>query len=134
MFPSQQDIEDFRAQFGVESVLHRLALAHLNCCGTQAAVLITPARTKAETLALAWEMVRSAARWILSRSADLPMTERYMIIVGWSQSVREFQGQIFKTGGDHAAVRAIAESEDWKAFESALLRNWEKDVFDGRVV
>jgi hypothetical protein len=96
--------------------------------------MIAPASTKAETLESAWPLVRSIARWVLSRAADQPEIGRFEIIVGWSQSVRKMQGQIFKTGGDQATVRAIAASENWSQYPHALQKRWEKDVFDARVV
>jgi len=134
MFPSEHDVEEFKAQFGSDSVLHRIPLSHLGCDGLQAAAMITPAPTKAETLEIAWTLVRSVARWVLPQAADHPTVGRFEIIVGWSQSVRKMQGQIFKTGGDQDTVRAIAACENWSQYPSALQQSWEKAAFDARVV
>ena len=83
--------------------------------------------------------MREQARWILAHAHGLPATERYMIIVSWSQSVRRLQGQIFKAGGGVEGVRAISDSADWVEFgkitrQQALLPRWEKDVFDAHAV
>ena len=96
-------------------------------------MVITPKDTKDATLAHAWELVRSIARWILVRASELPPSERYEIIVGWSQTVRRLQGQVFKVGGDHAAVQTIADSAEWTQCGRAPLIRWEKDVFENRV-
>jgi hypothetical protein len=130
MFPSEQDLEAFRAEFGPESILHRLAIPRQSYCGTQAAVVIAPEVTKDATLARAWEIVRAVARWLLGRAAGLPANERYEIIVGWSQSVRKLQGQIFKTGGESSAIQTIADSTQWAQCGRAPLHRWEKDVFE----
>jgi hypothetical protein len=134
MFPSEHDVETFKAEFGAESILHRLAISRQSYCGTQAAVVIKPAPTKEATLQHAWELVRSIARWILARASELPPTERYEIIIGWSQSVRRLQGQIFKVGGDHATVQTIADSAEWTQCGRTPLIRWEKDVFENHVV
>jgi len=133
MFPSDHDIEAFKTEFGRESILERFAISRQSCCGTQAGVVITPKDTKDATLAHAWELVRSIARWILVRASELPPSERYEIIVGWSQTVRRLQGQVFKVGGDHAAVQTIADSAEWTQCGRAPLIRWEKDVFENRV-
>ena len=133
MFPSERDIEDFKAEFGADSILHRLAIPRQSYCGLQAAVVIVPDATKDATLARAWELVRAIAHWILDRDAEFPASERYEVIVGWSQSVRRLQGQIFKVGGDRASVQTIADSESWSQCGRAPLIRWEKDVFENHV-
>jgi hypothetical protein len=133
MFPSEHDVEDFKTEFGADSILHRFAISRQSYCGTQAGVVILPDATKDATLARAWELVRAIARWILVRSSDLPASERYEVIVGWSQSVRRLQGQIFKVGGDRATVQTIADSESWSQCGRAPLIRWEKDVFENHV-
>jgi hypothetical protein len=130
MFPSPQDTEEFKTEFGIESTVHRMEIRRLGCYGTQAAAVIRPSSSKEETLKLAWSLVRAMAFWILNRSSDMPTSERYIVIVGWSQSVRKLQGQIFKTGGNREKLRIVADSQDWKQQEHALLYRWEKDVFD----
>jgi hypothetical protein len=132
MFPSLQDVESFRSEFGGEAVLHRLPITNLSCNGTQAAAVIKPLDTKDSTLTFAWGQVRKMAEWILQHSAVLPSSERYMVIVGWSQSVRKQQGQIFKVGGERSALAAIAASTDWKKDGFSPLITWEKDVFSNR--
>jgi len=132
MFPSEHDVEAFRTEFGAESIIHRLAIPRQSFCGTQAAVVMTPASTKDETLARAWELVRAIAHWILARAPELPANERYEVIVGWSQAVRRKQGQIFKWGGELATIRGMADSSDWRQYEQALRHNWGKDVFEKR--
>jgi hypothetical protein len=133
MFPTQQDIEAFQVEFGSESVLARHHIPQRDFCGTQTAAVITPLPTKEETLKHAWSLARKMARWIFDRAGDLPATERYIVIVGWSQSVRRLQGQIFKVGGDREAIRVISDATDWSTHEHALLPRWEKDVFEGRM-
>jgi hypothetical protein len=133
MFPTQQDIEAFQAEFGPESSLERMQIPQRDFCGTQAAAVILPSQTKDETLKHAWSLIRRMARWIVDRAGDHPATERYVIIVGWSQSVRRLQGQIFKKGGDREVIRAVADQTDWSQHEHALLPRWEKDVFESRV-
>jgi hypothetical protein len=129
MFPSLQDVESFNSEFGAEAIIHRLPISHLNCNGTQAATVIKPLDSKDSTLEFAWEQVRKIADWILQRSVGLPSSERYMVIVGWSQTVRKQQGQIFKVGGELSALTAIAASANWKKDGYSPLLNWEKDVF-----
>jgi hypothetical protein len=133
VFPTQQDIEAFQVEFGAESVLDRHQIPQRKFCGTQAAALIVPSQSKEETLKHAWSLVRSLARWVFDRADGLPTTERYIIIVGWSRSVRGLQGQIFKVGGDRDELRVISEAPDWSIREHALLPRWEKDVFHSRV-
>lgn len=132
MFPSERDVEDFKAEFGADSILHRLAVARQSYFGLQAAVVIMPEATKDATLARAWELVRAIARWILARDTELPANERYEVTVGWSRLVRRSRGQIFKVGGDRAAVQTIADSESWSLCGRAPLIRWEKDVFENR--
>ena len=133
MFPTRQDIEAFQAEFGPESVLERHQFPQRDFCGTQAVAVILPSLTKEETLKHAWSLIRSMAGWIIDRAGDHPATERYIIIVGWSRSVRPLQGQIFKKGGDREMIRAVADHTDWSQHEHALLSRWEKDVFESRV-
>jgi hypothetical protein len=134
MFPSEHDVETFKAAFGSESILQRFTISRQTYCGTQAGVVITPELTKEATLRHAWELVRAIARWILVRASELPTSERYEIIVGWSQSVRRLQGQIFKVGGDRATIQTIADSVEWSQCGRTPLIRWEKDVFENRVV
>jgi hypothetical protein len=133
MFPSERDIEDFKTEFGADSILHRLAIPRQSYSGLQAAVVIMPEANKDATLARAWESVRAIARWILARDAEIPASERYEVIVGWRQSVRRLQGQIFKVGGDRNTVQIIADSESWSQCGHAPLIRWEKDVFENHV-
>lgn len=60
-----------------------------------------------------------------------------MLVVGWSRSVGEMQGQLFKAGGTIETVRQVVASSDREAWERAsgsraLLPNWQKDVFAQR--
>jgi hypothetical protein len=137
MFPASQDVKAFQSAFGADALLERLQIPRENYCGTQPCVVIRPTTTKDETLIIAWNLMREQARWILTHSSNLPVSERYMIIVGWSQSVRRLQGQIFKAGGAIGEVQAIAASVDWNEFgqttrQQVLQPRWEKDVFDAR--
>jgi hypothetical protein len=132
MFPSEQDVEAFKTEFGSESVLQRFVVPRQPYCGTRACVVVTPVVTKDATLRCCWELVRAIARWILARSSELPASERYEVIVGWNQSVRRLQGQIFKVGGDRAAIQTIADSAEWSHCGLAPLVRWEKDVFENR--
>jgi hypothetical protein len=134
MFPTKDDISDFAIRFGNEGHLSRSLISHLNVHGTTVAAVIAPERTPEETLAHTWRLLQSLAEWVIQRAANLPPTERYMLIVGWSKSVREMQGQIFKAGGTIENVREVVASPDWEAWERAsgyraLLPNWQKDVF-----
>src|SRR4051812_23581576 len=100
MFPSQRDISDFAARFGDEGHLSRGPIPRLDVHGTSVAAMITPERTPEETLARAWRLLQSLSEWVVHRaSAELPPTERYSLIVGWSKTVRDKQGQVFKAGG-----------------------------------
>ena len=131
MFPSIDDTEAFKSEFGTESVIERLEIPHLERRGTRVVAVITPAKTKEATLVSAWRLVRALADYLLRHSAALPETERYEIIVAWSQSVRRLQGHIFKVAGTLNDIQGIAESADWQtAYPHALRLGWEKDVFD----
>lgn len=129
MFPSEYNIELFKQEFGAESIVIRSAIPRQSFCGTQAAVVIIPRSTKEATLTYAWGLVRAIARWILSHASELPANERIIIIVGWSQSVRKLQGQIFKVGGDFATIQTIANTASWSECQYGPLFKWEKDVF-----
>lgn len=133
MFPSPQDVEALKSEFGVESIIERMEIRHLACCGTQAAAVITPLSSKEATLIHAWELIRGLARWTLDHTVELPATERYCVIVGWSQSVRRLQGQIFRACGDRERLQHIADATDWHQFEHTIRNNWEKDVFENHV-
>lgn len=130
MFPSEHDIEIFKAEFGPESILLRSPIPGQGIHGTQAAAVITPEATKDATLRRAWDSVRAISRWILARGSELPVSERYGLIVGWSQSVRRFQGQIFKVIGDRTTVQTVADSDSWSQCGQAPKLRWEKDVFE----
>jgi hypothetical protein len=129
MFPSEHDIDIFKADFGPESILLRIPIPGQSIYATQAAAVIIPEATKDATLRRAWESVRAIARWILAHGSELPASERYGIIVGWSRSVRERQGQIFKLVGDRMEVKTVADSESWPQCGRTPLIRWEKDVF-----
>lgn len=98
-------------------------------------VCITPKQDPATTLEYAWEVLRELALWACDEFKDHPASETYRIIVGWSKSVREHQGQIFKIWFDLARVREVAECatpEECSArFGSGQtpFDNWQKDVF-----
>ena len=134
MFPSAQELDAFRAEFGQESVIHRMQIPRRDNCGTQVVATIVPLPTKEETLNRAWSLARSLARWILARAHELTADERCIVIVGWSRSVRRLQGQIFKMGGTLDILCRLAECADWKTAQKIpgqqipLIR-WEKDVF-----
>jgi hypothetical protein len=129
MFPREADIENFKVEFGSEGILRRLEIRRRGCHAIQAATVIMPNATKDATLMRAWRLVRSIAHWIIACGTELPVNERYEIIIGWSKSVRKLQGQIFKVSGDRAAVQAIADSESWIQCGCVPLLRWEKDVF-----
>ena len=122
-----------QSEFGFESGLSRVRLQHLDCYGTQVATTITPCKTEVETLQCAWNVVRSLAAWVLRNSDTLPINERFELIVGWSRTVRQAQGQIFKTGGlasDLKRIVSLPEEEAMVSFEKCGLRtHWQKDVF-----
>jgi hypothetical protein len=134
MFPSEPDISDFAARFGDEGHLSRAPIPHLGIHGTTLAAMITPERTPEATLAQAWCLLQSLAEWVVQRAANPPPSDRYMLIVGWSKSVREKQGQVFKAGGTIENIRQIVASPDWDSWQRvsghrALLPPWQKDVF-----
>ena len=133
MFPTPHDVEAFKSEFGADSTIDRMEIRHLACCGTQAAAVIAPSQTKEATLTHAWELIRRLALWMLRHTVELPSTEKYCVIVGWSQSVRRLQGQIFRACGDRARLQCIADSTDWHQFEHTIRNNWEKDVFENHV-
>jgi len=130
MFPSSQDLVAFRLEFGVESIISRMAIPRLGCCGTQTAVVIAPLETRDATLTHSWKLIRNQADWLLRHTRDLPPTERYCVIVGWSRTVRKLQGQIFRACGDQARMQSIADSTGWRQFEHTIRNNWEKGLFD----
>ncbi len=133
MFPTSQDVEKFRSEFGAESIIIRTEIRHLACYGTQAAAVIAPLESRDATLAYSWDLIRKLASWVVRHTSDLPATERYCVIVGWSRSVRELQGQIFKACGDRARLQSIADSTDWHQFEHTIRSNWEKGLFNEHV-
>ena len=137
MFPTDQELDAFRAQFGPESVIHRMQIPRSDTWGTQVAATVLPSPTKEETLRHAWGLARSLARWVLARAHELTTDERCIVIVGWSKSVRPLQGQIFKMGGSLDILARLADCADWQAAQKVpgqqipLIR-WEKDVFAER--
>jgi hypothetical protein len=134
MFPTAQDLEEFRAQFGPESVIDRMQIPRRDAWGTQVAATVVPSPTKEETLRHAWSLARSLARWVLARAHELTTDERCIVIVGWSRSVRPLQGQIFKMGGSLDILATLAKCADWQTAQKTPgqqipLTRWEKDVF-----
>ncbi len=134
MFPTAQELDAFKAQFGPESVIHRMQIPRRGTWGTQAAATVVPSPTKEETLNHAWGLARSLARWVLARAHELTTDERCIVIVGWSKSVRPLQGQIFKMGGSLDILATLAQCADWQTAQKIPgqqipLVRWEKDVF-----
>lgn len=134
MFPTAQELDAFRAEFGPESVIDRMQIPRRDTWGTQVAATVAPLVTKEETLDHAWTLARSLACWILARAQELTPDERCFVIVGWSKSVRPLQGQIFKMGGTLDILASLAECADWKTAQKIPgqqipLFRWEKDVF-----
>jgi hypothetical protein len=134
MFPTVQDVEGFVAEFGRESVIHRMQIPRRETWATQVATTVLSASTKEETLNRAWSWARALSDWILARVHLLTPDERVIVIVGWSTLVRPRQGQIFKIGGTLDLLRKLAACEDWKAArklpqQQIPVSNWEKDVF-----
>src|SRR5258705_120792 len=130
MFPTTQDCEAFRSEFGPEGVIHRMEIPPRGGWGAQGAAVVMAAETKEDTLERAWALARSLAHWTLARVGSLTPTERCIVIVGWSKSVRPLQGQIFKMGGTLDMLARLAACEDWKTVQGTtgqrvLLARWE---------
>jgi hypothetical protein len=133
MFPSDLDKADFAARFGVDAHLQRMAIPRQRASATTLAAFVMPKEGPEATLALAWDLARSLARWLLDRIGELPANEVYAIVVGWSKATREHQGQIFKLIASTEDVRQIVACSKWVDWEQsghrALLPNWQRDVF-----
>ncbi len=122
-----------KSEFGSEAVLNRLWLSHLECYGTAVAATMVAKETPTETISFAWTLVQQLASWLLQEAVSLPENERYLVIVGWSSSVRPGRGQIFKTGGNRDDLQRIIEAPTSESFTSPehnpLVNNWQKDMF-----
>jgi hypothetical protein len=134
MFPTDSDIKEFKAEFGLESVIQRMQVPRRTTWTTQVAATVLSASSKEETLNRAWSLARGLSDWILARSNLLTPDERVGVIVGWSTLVRPLQGQIFKVGGTVDDLRKLAACEDWKTArelpgQQIPIPRWEKDVF-----
>ena len=101
----------------------------------QACVCIVPMEDEATTLGYAWQIVRELAMWLTETFSGLPDGERFQVVVGWCESVRKHQGQIFKIWGFRDSMCEIAATRTYEEFarKSGDLRvpipGWQKDVF-----
>jgi hypothetical protein len=134
MFPTAQEQEEFRKEFGRESSIQRIRIRGRGTWGISIAATVLSESTREETLNCAWYLALELSKWILARSHLLTPEERVIVIVGWSALVRPKQGQIFKIGGTVDDLRKLAACEQWKSArklsgQQIPLLGWEKDVF-----
>jgi len=134
MFPTVEEQEEFRKEFGRESSIQRMQIPRHGTWGISIAATVLSESTREKTLNCAWYLALQLSKWILARSQLLTPEERVIVIVGWSALVRPKQGQIFKIGGNLDELKKLAACEDWKTArklsgQQIPLLRWEKDVF-----
>jgi hypothetical protein len=134
MFPTAQEQEEFRKEFGRESTIERIQIPGRGTWGISVSATVLSESTKEETLNRAWYLALQLSKWILARTHLLTPEERVIVIVGWSALIRRQQGHIFKIGGSLDDLRKLAECDDWKTARKVSgqqipLSRWEKDVF-----
>ncbi len=90
------------------------------------ATLIRPEPTVSETKALFEHHTREIAKWILSNRDHFSPGDRFQIILGWPESVRDTRRQVIKIGGDFEAVSRIADGTT----EVVPMNGWMNCVFE----
>ena len=87
---------------------------------------IEPKSSEESTGEFMQDCARKLAAWVLANRDRFGEGDRFQIIVGWPESVRESNRQVIKTGGTYEELQQIVAEQ--KPVE--LRRSWSVGIFE----
>ena len=87
---------------------------------------VEPQGSAQATAELMQDCARKLAAWILANKERFGVADRFLIIIGWSESVRRTNRQVIRTGGTYEDLENIAYGETPLLFRKC----WCSGVFE----
>ncbi|NOY00978.1 MAG: hypothetical protein GXP30_14815 [Verrucomicrobia bacterium] len=88
--------------------------------------VIKPRESESETVAFVEDCVKGLAGWIFENKKKFGEEDRFQIILGWSEVLRENDRQLVKIGGFYDEIDKIAKGDTPVTFRSG----WSTGIFD----
>jgi hypothetical protein len=87
---------------------------------------VQPQLSKEATETYTLECAKMLVEWILKNRDRFGKKDRFLIIIGWSKSIRETNRHIIKTGGTYMELQHILDGK----IDIEFRRQWSNLIFD----